>query len=165
VSTTLNVNGQSKVVDADPATPLLYVLREDLQLNGAKFGCGLGQCGACTVMVDGHAVLSCITPLSAVGTRAVKTIEGLGTVDKPGVLQAAFIAEQAAQCGYCIAGMVMRAQSLLERTPVPTDAQIREHMNINLCRCGTHMRILRAVRRASDTLKSASATPEGQRHG
>jgi len=165
MTTTLNVNGQPKSVDADPATPLLYVLRDDLQLNGAKFGCGLGQCGSCTVMVDGHAVLSCITPLSAVGTRAVKTIEGLGTVDKPGVLQSAFIAEQAAQCGYCIAGMVMRAQALLERTPAPTDAQIREHMNINLCRCGTHMRILRAVRRASDTLKSASSVPEGQRHG
>ena len=165
MSTTLNVNGQSTTVDADPATPLLYVLRDDLQLNGAKFGCGLGQCGACTVMVDGHPVLSCITPLSVVGTRPVKTIEGLGTADKPGVLQAAFIAEQAAQCGYCIAGMVMRAEALLERNPTPTDAQIREHMDINLCRCGTHMRILRAVRRASDSLKSASAAPEGQRHG
>jgi nicotinate dehydrogenase subunit A len=165
MSTTLDVNGQPRPVDADPATPLLYVLRDDLQLNGAKFGCGLGQCGACTVMLDGRAVLSCITPLSAVGTRAVKTIEGLGTVDKPGVLQAAFIAEQAAQCGYCIAGMVMRAQALLERNPAPTDAQIREHMAINLCRCGTHMRILRAVRRASDTLKSAASSPQGQRHG
>ena len=165
MSTTLNVNGQSTTVDADPATPLLYVLRDDLALNGAKYGCGLGQCGACTVMVDGHPVLSCITPLSVVGTRPVKTIEGLGTADKPGVLQAAFIAEQAAQCGYCIAGMVMRAEALLERNPAPTDAQIREHMDINLCRCGTHMRILRAVRRASDSLKSASAAPEGQRHG
>ncbi|MGZ5847472.1 MAG: (2Fe-2S)-binding protein [Ramlibacter sp.] len=164
MTTTLNVNGQPRAVDADPATPLLYVLRDDLQLHGAKFGCGLGQCGACTVIVDGQAALSCITPLSAVGARPVRTIEGLGSVDKPGVLQAAFIAEQAAQCGYCIAGMVMRAQALLERNPAPTDAQIRAHMAINLCRCGTHMRILRAVRRASDMLKSA-ATAEGPRHG
>jgi len=164
MSTNLQVNGRAQAVDADPATPLLYVLRDDLQLNGAKFGCGLGQCGACTVMVGGSAVLSCLTPLSAVGNRPVKTIEGLGTVDKPGVLQAAFIAEQAAQCGYCIAGMVMRAQALLDRNPTPSDAQIREHIAINLCRCGTHMRILRAVRRASDMLKSA-ASEGGPRHG
>ena len=164
MTTTLNVNGQPSTVDAEPDTPLLYVLRDDLQLNGAKFGCGLGQCGACTVIVDGHAALSCITPLSAVGARPVRTIEGLGTVDKPGVLQAAFIAEQAAQCGYCIAGMVMRAQALLDRNPTPSDAQIREHMAINLCRCGTHMRNLRAVRRASDMLKSA-ASEGGPRHG
>src|SRR5947208_8923962 len=147
---TLHVNGTARSIDADPATPLLYVLRGDLQLNGAKFGCGLGQCGACTVMVDGRAVLSCLTPRSVVGARAVKTIEGLGSADQPNALQAAFIAEQAAQCGYCIAGMVMRAQALLERTPNPTDAQIREHMATNLCRCGTHIRILRAVRRAAD---------------
>jgi nicotinate dehydrogenase subunit A len=164
--TVINVNSRAQIVDADPATPLLYVLRDDLQLNGAKFGCGLGQCGACTVMVGGNAVLSCITPLSVVGNRPVRTVEGLGTADKPGALQRAFIEEQAAQCGYCIAGMIMRAQALLERKPSPTDAEIRQHMAINLCRCGTHMRILRAVRRAADSLKSAGATletPNGQR--
>jgi aerobic-type carbon monoxide dehydrogenase small subunit (CoxS/CutS family) len=150
MTTTLNLNGSARTVDADPATPLLYVLRDDLGLNGAKFGCGLGQCGACTVMVGGEAVLSCLTPLSAVGTRAVKTVEGLGTVDHPGPLQQAFLQEQAAQCGYCIAGMVMRAQALLERHPHPTDTEIRAHMATNLCRCGTHMRILRAVRRVAD---------------
>ncbi len=153
---TLQLNGRPQAVDADPATPLLYVLRDDLQLNGAKFGCGLGQCGACTVMVGGAAVLSCLTPLSTVGNRPVKTVEGLGTVDKPGVLQRAFLDEQAAQCGYCIAGMMMRAQALLERNPAPSDAEIREHMAINLCRCGTHMRILRAVRRAANNWHAAT---------
>jgi nicotinate dehydrogenase subunit A len=160
----INLNGRRQLVDADPATPLLYVLRDDLQLNGAKFGCGLGQCGACTVMIEGTAVLSCLTPLSVVGSRSVKTVEGLGSAARPGALQSAFIAEQAAQCGYCIAGMIMRAQALLERNPSPTDAQIREHMAINLCRCGTHMRILRAVRRAADSFKAASVpgeTPNG----
>jgi len=149
MTTTLQINGRPQAVDADPATPLLYVLRDDLQLNAAKFGCGLGQCGACTVMVGGTAVLSCLMPLSAVGNRPVKTVEGLGTADKPGVLQRAFLDEQAAQCGYCIAGMIMRAQALLERNPAPTDDEIRAHMALNLCRCGTHMRILRAVRRAA----------------
>jgi len=156
----LNLNGRQQPVDADPSTPLLYVLRDDLQLNGAKFGCGLGQCGACTVMVGGAAVLSCLTPLSVVGSRPVKTVEGLGNADKPGVLQSAFIAEQAAQCGYCIAGMIMRAQALLEKNANPSDAEIRQHMAINLCRCGTHMRILRAVRRAAESIKSA-----GVEHG
>jgi nicotinate dehydrogenase subunit A len=164
MSIRLNVNGKAREVDADPATPLLYVLRNDLQLNGAKFGCGLGQCGACTVMIDGRSALSCITPVAAVGTRAVRTVEGLGTAEKPGPVQAAFITEQAAQCGYCIAGMVMRAQALLERHPSPTDAQIREHMALNLCRCGTHMRILRAVHRAADNMKSAGGGGE-PRHG
>ena len=149
MSTRLEVNGRMVVVDADPATPLLYVLRDDLQLNGAKFGCGLGQCGACTVMVGGAAVLSCLMPLSAVGARPVKTVEGLGSVERPGVLQQAFLQEQAAQCGYCIAGMIMRAQALLERNPAPADAEIRDALALNLCRCGTHMRILRAVRRAT----------------
>jgi nicotinate dehydrogenase subunit A len=156
MTTTLQLNGRPQAVDADPATPLLYVLRDDLQLNGAKFGCGLGQCGACTVMVGGAAVLSCLTPLSAVGNRPVKTIEGLGTADKPGVLQRAFLDEQAAQCGYCIAGMIMRAQALLERNPSPTDEEIRSHMALNLCRCGTHMRILRAVRRAAKNWRAAT---------
>ena len=148
----LHVNGRTHAVDTEPDTPLLYVLRDDLALNGAKFGCGLGQCGACTVTLDGAAVMSCLVPVSVVGARAVGTVEGLGSPDAPGVLQQAFIAEQAAQCGYCIAGMVMRASSLLAHTPAPTDAEIRRHMMPNLCRCGTHMRILRAVRRAADML-------------
>jgi nicotinate dehydrogenase subunit A len=117
-------------------------------VHGAKFGCGLGQCGACTVIVGDEPVFSCLLPVAAVGTRPVRTIEGLGTVDKPGKLQQAFIDRQAAQCGYCIAGMVMRAQALLERVPSPTDEQIRAHMEPNLCRCGTHMRILAAIREA-----------------
>jgi nicotinate dehydrogenase subunit A len=145
----LTVNGQTHHVDAEPDTPLLYVLRDDLGLNGAKFGCGLGQCGACTVIVDGRAVFSCITPLSVLAGRQIKTIEGLGTAEKPEPLQRAFIEEQAAQCGYCIAGMIMRAAALLEHNPTPSDAEIRRHMMPNLCRCGTQMRILRAVRRAA----------------
>nr|WP_308633361.1 2Fe-2S iron-sulfur cluster-binding protein [Massilia sp. YIM B02443] len=153
----LQVNGKQHAVDTDPDTPLLYVLRNELELNGAKFGCGLGQCGACTVLVEDKPAMSCLVPVSSVGRRAVRTVEGLGTVDKPGVLQQAFIDEQAAQCGYCIAGMIVQATALLERTPRPTDAQIRAHMSPNLCRCGTHMRILRAVRRAADVLAKQPA--------
>lgn len=153
----LQVNGKQHAVDTDPDTPLLYVLRNELELNGAKFGCGLGQCGACAVLVDDKPAMSCLVPVSSVGGRAVRTVEGLGTVDKPGVLQQAFIDEQAAQCGYCIAGMIVQATALLERTPRPTDAQIRAHMSPNLCRCGTHMRILRAVRRAADVLAKQPA--------
>ena len=141
----LNVNGHDHDVDAEPDTPLLYVLRDDLALNGAKFGCGLGQCGACTVMVDGQAVFSCLTPVALLPGRNVRTIEGLGM----NAVQQAFIAEQAAQCGYCIAGMVMRAQALLEHDPNPSEQAIRDHMSVNLCRCGTHMRILAAVRKAA----------------
>ncbi len=149
MSLTLNVNGADHVVDADPATPLLYVLRGDLQLNGTKFGCGLGQCGACTVTVDGKAVFSCVLPIAALEGRRIVTVEGLGTVTAPGVIQKAFEIEQAAQCGYCIAGMIMRAKALLDAKTNPSDAEIRAHMQPNLCRCGTHMRILRAVRRAA----------------
>jgi aerobic-type carbon monoxide dehydrogenase small subunit (CoxS/CutS family) len=149
LSLTLNVNGRDHSVDADPATPLLYVLRGDLELNGAKFGCGLGQCGACTVTIDGRAAYSCLTPVSAVQGRRVVTVEGLGTAAAPGAIQRAFETEQAAQCGYCIAGMIMRAKALLDANPRPTEAQIRAGMQPNLCRCGTHMRILRAVRRAA----------------
>lgn len=145
----LRVNGESHEVGAAGDTPLLYVLRNDLGLNGAKFGCGLGQCGACTVIVDGRAVFSCLVPLAALEGREVQTIEGLGSAEEPGRLQRAFVEEQAAQCGYCIAGMVMRAQALLQRVPRPTDEQIRDGMAVNLCRCGTHMRILAAVRRAA----------------
>jgi aerobic-type carbon monoxide dehydrogenase small subunit (CoxS/CutS family) len=149
LSLTINVNGADHVVDASPETPLLYVLRNDLALNGAKFGCGLGQCGACTVTVDGQAVFSCVLPVSALRGRKVVTVEGLGTAAAPAALQAAFEAEQAAQCGYCIAGMIMRAKALLDANPKPTEAEIRRGMQPNLCRCGTHMRILRAVRRAA----------------
>lgn len=149
---TINVNGKAHTVDTDADTPLLYVLRDDLELNGAKFGCGLGQCGACTVMLGKDAVMSCLTPVSLVGSRPVRTVEGLGSAAAPGPLQRAFIDEQAAQCGYCIAGMIMRAQALLESNPHPSDDEIRHHMAINLCRCGTHMRIMRAVRRAADAM-------------
>ena len=161
--TVLAVNGRARDVDADPATPLLYVLREDLGLIGAKFGCGLGQCGACTVLLDDVPVFSCITPLAAIAGRRVRTIEGLGTPDNPGPLQRAFIAEQAAQCGYCIPGMVMRAQALLERNPAASEAEIRAHMQPNLCRCGTHTRILRAIRRAGAELAGhAQAASDGR---
>ena len=149
---TLTVNGVSHQVDATPDTPLLYALRNDLALIGAKFGCGLGQCGACTVLVDDKPAYSCLLPIAALAERKVRTIESLGTVGKPGALPAAFEAEQAAQCGYCIAGMIMRAQALLERNTRPTEAELRAHMAPNLCRCGTHMRILRAVRRAATAM-------------
>ena len=154
---TLNVNGREYAVDADPTTPLLYVLRGDLGLNGAKFGCGLGQCGACTVLIDGEAVYSCVTPIAALAGRRIRTVEGLGTVTNPSPLQQAFIDEQAAQCGYCIAGMIMRAQALLDRNPHPGDEEIRTHMQPNLCRCGTHTRILRAVGRAAGKASGAKA--------
>jgi len=155
---TLTVNGRTHQSDADPSTPLLYVLRDDLALNGAKFGCGLGQCGACTVMVNGEAIYSCVVPIAVLEGRAITTVEGLGTADNPGALQRAFIDEQAAQCGYCIPGMMMRAHALLQKNPTPSDEQIRAALQPNLCRCGTHMRILHAVRRAAQTLTSATAT-------
>ncbi len=161
--TVLTVNGRHHDVDAEPDTPLLYVLRDDLGLNGAKFGCGLGQCGACTVLVDGAPVFSCLTPLALLGGRKVTTIEGLGTIAAPGPVQRAFIDEQAAQCGYCIAGMVMRAQALLVRTPDPTEQEIRDGMNPNLCRCGTHMRILAAVRRAAAAMRTAAPVQAAER--
>jgi nicotinate dehydrogenase subunit A len=151
--TALKVNGRDYSVDADPETPLLYVLREDLKLNAAKFGCGLGQCGACTVLVDGEPVFSCITPLLLLQGKDITTVEGLGTPEKPGPMQRAFIEEQAAQCGYCIPGMMMRAQALLQKNPHATDADIREYLEPNLCRCGTHIRILRAVRRAAQLME------------
>lgn len=152
----LNVNGQDHTVNVEPDTPLLYVLRDDLGLNGAKYGCGLGQCGACTVIVDGKAVFSCLTPVAVLPGRAIRTIEGLGTPEAPNPVQRAFMDEQAAQCGYCIAGMVMRAQALLEHNPKPTEQEIRDTLSVNLCRCGTHMRILAAVRRAAASMGSAS---------
>jgi len=145
MTTNLTINGKVQALHSDPGTPLLYVLRNELQLNGAKFGCGMGQCGACTVIVDGNPVFSCLTPLAALEGRKVRTVEGLGSADAPGKLQAAFIKHQAAQCGYCIAGMITRAQALLDQHPHPTEQQVRAHMEPNLCRCGTHHRILAAI--------------------
>src|SRR6201997_24781 len=163
---TLKVNGRDHQVDAAPDTPLLYVLRDDLKLNAAKFGCGLGQCGACTVIVDGKAVLSCVTPMVLMEGRQVTTLEGLGTIDAPAPIQRAFMEEQAAQCGYCINGMMMRAQALLQRNSKPTDEQIRAELVPHLCRCGTHMRILRAVHRAARLMDTAelSRRPRGARN-
>jgi nicotinate dehydrogenase subunit A len=148
---TLRVNGRERTVNADPDTPLLYVLRNDLALNGPKFGCGLSQCGACTVIIGGEAVRSCVTPLSSV-TAEVTTLEGLGTVEKPHPVQKAFIAEQAAQCGYCANGMIMTAKAFLDRNKKPSEAQIREALAGNLCRCGTHLRIIAAVKRAAQEM-------------
>ncbi|HTS92092.1 MAG TPA: (2Fe-2S)-binding protein [Stellaceae bacterium] len=146
----IRVNGRMETVESwDPDQPLLYLLRNALELNGPKFGCGLAQCGACTVLVDGEAQRSCSLPVSAVAGKSVTTIEGLGTPDKPDRVQAAFIAEQAAQCGYCTNGMVMTAKALLANTPRPTAEQVKEALADNLCRCGTHTRILRAVLRAA----------------
>lgn len=142
----LHVNGRQSEVDVDPETPLLYVLRNDLKLKGTRFGCGLGQCGACTVIVDGKPVQSCDVPVSAVAGKAITTIEGIGTLDDPHPLQRAFIAQQAAQCGYCASGIIMAAKALLDQNPAPSEEDIRAALERNLCRCGTHVRILRAIR-------------------
>jgi nicotinate dehydrogenase subunit A len=149
VAVTLDINGKTHEVSADPHTPLLYVLRNDLQLNGAKFGCGLGQCGACTVVVDGKPIFSCVT-------------EGLGTLEQPGPMQRAFIEQQAAQCGYCIPGMMMRAHALLLKTPGASVETIRAALEPNLCRCGTHMRIIAAVRRAGELMRGSVPSPDGK---
>jgi nicotinate dehydrogenase subunit A len=145
----LRVNNQSRVVDTDPTTPLLYVLRDDLELHGPRFGCGLGQCGACTVIIDGSAVRSCSIPVNSAQNRSITTLEGLGTLEHPHLLQTAFIEEQAAQCGYCMNGMIMTAKVLLDKNPHPTEDQIRQALNANLCRCGSHLRVIRAVKRAA----------------
>ena len=144
---TLKVNGKTHALDVDPTTPLLYVLSDDLELRGPKFGCGLGQCGACTVIVKGQAIRSCITPVSSVAGSEITTLEGIGTIDKPHPLQRAFIAEQAAQCGFCINGVIMTAKALLDRNPKASDEQIREAMSGVLCRCFTHVRMLEAINR------------------
>jgi nicotinate dehydrogenase subunit A len=146
---TLDVNGAEHVVHAEPDSMLLYALRDNLGLRGPKFGCGLSECGACTVLSDGKAIRSCITPISAVGTVKIVTLEGLGTAEHPHALQKAFVAEQAAQCGYCINGMIMQAASLLKQNAHPSRDEIKKALNGNLCRCGTHMRIVRAVERAA----------------
>ena len=147
---TIKVNGTPRVVEADTETPLLYVLRNDLKLKGARFGCGLGQCGACMVIVDGKAMPSCDTPLAAVAGKSITTIEGLAEGGRLHPLQQAFIEEQAAQCGYCVTGIIMSAKALLDVNPHPTDEEIKAALAHNLCRCGTHQRILRAIRRAAD---------------
>jgi len=149
LATTLTVNGRTHAVAAEPDTALLYVLRNDLKLKGARFGCGMGQCGACTVLVDGKPVQSCDFPLSAAAGKSVTTIEGLARNGNLHPLQRAFIEEQAAQCGYCVTGIIMTAKALLDTNPRPTDADIRAALKGNLCRCGTHHRILRAIERAA----------------
>ena len=145
----LRINGKNQTIDAEPDMPLLYALRNDLQLNGAKFGCGLSQCGACTVIMDGNAIRSCVTPVSAAQNKPLTTLEGLGSTKKMHKIQQAFVDEQAVQCGYCINGMIMSTKALLDKNPKPSDRQIKEALAGNLCRCGTHIRILRAVKRAS----------------
>ena len=149
---TLTVNNTSHTLQADPDTPLLYVLRNELGLNGPQFGCGLEQCGACTVLVGAKAALSCRLPVSEVGRAAITTLEGLSTETELHPVQLAFIEQQATQCGYCLNGMVMTTAALLWKTPHPSDAQIRAALDGNLCRCGSHLRILRAVRRAAELL-------------
>jgi nicotinate dehydrogenase subunit A len=152
MAVSLTVNGATRSVPAEPDTPLLYVLRNDFELNGAKFGCGLSQCGACTVLVNGQAVRSCVTPIDSLAGAQITTLEGLGTLDRPHALQRAFIGEQAVQCGYCINGMIMSAKALLDRNPKPSEADVREALAANLCRCGTHNRIVRAILRAADEM-------------
>jgi len=149
MATSITVNGRTHSVEAAADTPLLYVLRNDLELNGAKYGCGFAQCGACTVVIEGKPVRSCVTPVSAVAGKAITTIEGLGSNGAPHPLQKAFIEEQAAQCGYCANGMIMTAKTFLDKNPRPTEAQIKKALGANYCRCGTHNRIVRAVQRAA----------------
>lgn len=158
----LKVNGAAQHVDADPDSMLLYALRDNLGLHGPKFGCGLGECGACTVHLDGKAVRSCVTPVASAVGHDVTTLEGLGTVDRPDPLQQAFIAEQAVQCGYCINGMIMTASALLAENPHPSRGEIKQALENNLCRCGTHMRIVRAIERAAraGTVAAAAAQEE-----
>ncbi len=153
----LVVNGQAHRLDLDPGTPLLYVLRNDLQLNGPKYGCGLGQCGACAVLVDGVAARSCVLPLKAVAGRSVTTLEGLGRDGMLDPVQRAFIAEEAAQCGYCLNGMIITARAFLSTNPEPTEAQVREALRFNLCRCGTHVEIVRAVMLAARLIAAENA--------
>lgn len=152
----LNINGQNLIANADPNTPLLWVLRDELNLTGTKFGCGIAACGACTVHVDGQAVRSCVLPVSAVAQNKIRTIESLGTAEKPHPLQSAWIAEQVPQCGYCQSGMLMAAAALLERQPEPSDADIDVAMS-NLCRCGTYQRVRAAIHRAAAEMKKGAA--------
>jgi len=148
------VNGQSHSLDVDPATPLLYILSDDLALRGPKFGCGLGQCGSCTVIVNGNAIRSCITPVAALAGSEITTLEGLGTIEKPHPIQKAFIDEQAMQCGFCINGIIMTAKAFLDRNPRATDAQIRQAMSGVLCRCHGNVRMIRAIKRYAQEVKA-----------
>ena len=150
---TLKVNGKSRMVEVDPETPLLYVLRNDLELYGPRFGCGLAQCGACSVIMNGNAIRSCVPPVSAAKNHEITTLEGLGTVAKPHALQAAFIEEQAAQCGYCMNGMIINAKVLLDKNPNPSEDDIKKALDPILCRCGTHLRVIRAIRRAAGSTR------------
>ena len=152
----LNINGQSRSINADPSMPLLWILRDELNLTGTKFGCGVAACGACTVHVDSQPVRSCVMPVSAVASQKIRTIESLGTPDKPHPLQAAWIAEQVPQCGYCQSGMLMAAAALLDKTPQPSDADIDAAMS-NLCRCGTYQRVRAAIHRAAAQMKKGGA--------
>lgn len=154
---TLKVNGKTRIVSTEPSTPLLYVLRNDLELRGPRFGCGLAQCGACSVIMDGNAIRSCVTPVSAAQHKSITTLEGLGTVDKPHVLQAAFIEEQAAQCGYCMNGMIINAKALLDKNPNPSEDDIKKALDPILCRCGSHLRVIRAIRRAAQSVSTSKA--------
>ena len=151
---TLKVNGATRKVDVDPSTPLLYVLRNDLELHGPRFGCGLAQCGACSVIMEGAAIRSCVTPVSAAANKSITTLEGLGSVAKPHVLQAAFIEEQAAQCGYCMNGMIMNAKVLLDKNKNPSDEDIKKFLDPILCRCGSHLRVIRAIKRAASNMQA-----------
>ena len=162
---TLHVNGRSHTLDVEPATPLLYVLSDDLALNGPKFGCGLGQCGACTVIVRGRAVRSCVTPVGTLNGAEVTTLEGLGTAAKPHPIQQAFIDEQAAQCGFCLNGVILTAKAFLDQTPKATDTQIEEALSTVLCRCFTHTRILRAVKKYSRLRPAEKAASDGPASG
>ena len=148
---TLNVNGTTHRLDVDPTTPLLYVLSEDLRLRGPKFGCGLSQCGACTVIVNGDAVRTCVTPVSRANGATISTLDGLGTPENPHPIQKAFIDEQAAQCGFCLSGVILTAKAFLDKTPKPSDAQLHEAMSGVLCRCFTHQRMIRAIKRYAET--------------
>lgn len=145
----LNVNGKSHVVNTDPTTPLLYVLRDDLELNGPRFGCGLSQCGACTVIMNGASVRSCSVTVSSAQGKSITTLEGLGSVEHPHFLQKAFVEEQAAQCGFCMNGIVMNAKVLLDKNPNPSVAEIKQKLSNVLCRCGSHVRVIRAIQRAA----------------
>jgi len=147
---TLSVNGTTHRLDVDPTTPLLYVLSEDLQLRGPKFGCGLSQCGACTAIVNGDAVRTCVTPVSRVNGATISTLDGLGTAENPHPIQKAFIDEQAAQCGFCLSGVILTAKAFLDKTPKPSDAQLHEAMSGVLCRCFTHQRMIRAIKRYAE---------------
>ena len=150
----ISVNGRALDVTADGETPLLYVLRNDAGCKGVRYGCGLGQCGTCTVIIDGKPVQSCDVPVSAVAGKSITTVEGIGSAEKPHPLQAAFVEEQAAQCGYCTTGIIMSAKVLLDANPSPSDAEIKQALAKNLCRCGTHLRIVRAIKRAAAEMRS-----------